>query len=130
MGRAFRGGASAAGARRAGATAGHWRGRRARAFLEGNVGAFPDTSLPHLMIILVNPRATRPQNRRFPLSLMALGGSLPADVSWTIVDGNRPGLDPFREISALVDARAGGPDPVRLLAISVMPGPQLVAAVP
>ncbi|HEU4559977.1 MAG TPA: radical SAM protein [Longimicrobium sp.] len=82
------------------------------------------------MIVLVNPRATRPQNRRFPLSLMALGASLPGDVSWQIVDGNRPGLDPFGEISALVDARAGGPDPVRLLAISVMPGPQLVQAVP
>jgi hypothetical protein len=68
------------------------------------------------MIVLVNPRATRPKNRRFPLPLMALGAALPDGVSWEIVDGNRPGLDPFREISARVDARAGGPDPVRLLA--------------
>ena len=34
-----------------------------------------------VMILLVNPRATRPPNRRFPLSLMALGGSLPVALS-------------------------------------------------
>jgi anaerobic magnesium-protoporphyrin IX monomethyl ester cyclase len=83
------------------------------------------------MILLVNPRVvSRPQNRRFPLSLMALGAALPEDVTWEIVDGNRPQVDAFREVCGMVDARAGGPDPVRLLAISVMPGPQLVEAVP
>jgi len=29
------------------------------------------------MILFVNPRATRPKNRRFPLSLMAVGAALP-----------------------------------------------------
>ena len=29
------------------------------------------------MILLVNPRATRPGNRRFPLSVMAVGAALP-----------------------------------------------------
>jgi len=82
------------------------------------------------MIVFVNPRATRPGNRRFPLSLMAVGAALPDDVSWEIVDGNRPGIDPLTEIGALVAAHAGGPDPVRLIALTVMPGPQLVSAVP
>ena len=82
------------------------------------------------MIVFVNPRATRPGNRRFPLSLMAVGAALPENVSWEIVDGNRPGIDPLAEIDALVAAHAGGPDPVRLVALTVMPGPQLVSAVP
>ena len=43
------------------------------------------------MIILVNPRATRPSNRRFPLSIMAIGAALPSGEDWEIVDGNLPG---------------------------------------
>ena len=43
--------------------------------------------------ILVNPRATRPENRRFPLSVMAIGATIPAGEDWEIVDGNRPDLD-------------------------------------
>src|SRR5918912_828788 len=82
------------------------------------------------MIVFVNPRATRPKNRRFPLSLMAVGAALPNETSWEIVDGNLPAADPLAEIAAHVDARAGGPDPVRALAFTVMPGPQLVSAVP
>ena len=42
------------------------------------------------MILLVNPRATRPANRRFPLSVMAIGAALPATENWEIVDGNLP----------------------------------------
>jgi hypothetical protein len=30
------------------------------------------------MILFVNPRPTRPKNRRFPLSFMAIGAALPA----------------------------------------------------
>ena len=37
------------------------------------------------MILFVNPRATRPSNRRFPLSVMAVGAALPPDTSWEIV---------------------------------------------
>ncbi len=81
------------------------------------------------MIILVNPRATRPGNRRFPLSVMAVGAALPPDVSWEIVDGNRPGVDIVAEVSARVEAQCGGADPVRAVAVTVMPGPQLVSAV-
>jgi radical SAM superfamily enzyme YgiQ (UPF0313 family) len=82
------------------------------------------------MILFVNPRVTRPKNRRFPLSLMAVGAALPAGASWDIVDGNLPSADPLGTISARIDAQAGGPDPVHAVAFTVMPGPQLVSAVP
>jgi hypothetical protein len=82
------------------------------------------------MILFVNPRSTRPGNRRFPLSLMAIGAALPDGTDWEILDGNRPGIDLFAELASRIDGRAGGPDPVRAVAFTVMPGPQLVSAVP
>jgi hypothetical protein len=82
------------------------------------------------MILLVNPRATRPANRRFPLSVMAIGAALPEDATWEIVDGNLPGIDMPAAIGAHVDRQAGTSDPVRAIAMTVMPGPQLVSAVP
>jgi radical SAM superfamily enzyme YgiQ (UPF0313 family) len=82
------------------------------------------------VIVLVNPRATRPKNRRFPLSVMAIGAALPDDVSWEIVDGNRPAADPLAAIVERVERARGGADPVRVVAFTVMPGPQLVSAVP
>jgi hypothetical protein len=82
------------------------------------------------MILFVNPRATRPANRRFPLSLMALGAALPPAVSWEIVDGNMPHIDVLDALVSHIDARAGTADPVDLVAFTVMPGPQLLSAVP
>ena len=82
------------------------------------------------MIIFVNPRATRPSNRRFPLSVMAIGAALPPDEDWEIVDGNLPGLDVAARITEFVTARHGTRDPVRAIAFTVMPGPQLANAVP
>lgn len=82
------------------------------------------------MILLVNPRATKPANRRFPLSVMAIGAALPEHVSWEIVDGNLPDIDVLATTTAHVERRAGGPDPVSAIALTVMPGPQLVSAVP
>jgi radical SAM superfamily enzyme YgiQ (UPF0313 family) len=82
------------------------------------------------MILLVNPRATRPSNRRFPLSVMAIGAALPEDISWEIVDGNLPDIDVLETIAAHVERQVTGPDPVRAVAMTVMPGPQLVSAVP
>lgn len=82
------------------------------------------------MILFVNPRATRPKNRRFPLSVMALGAVLPEGVTWKILDGNLPDADPFAEAAAEIERRRGTADPVSLVAMTVMPGPQLVAAVP
>jgi anaerobic magnesium-protoporphyrin IX monomethyl ester cyclase len=82
------------------------------------------------MILFVNSRATRAKNRRFPLSIMAVGAAIPAGVTWEIVDANLPGSDPLVELAQKIDARRGGPDPVRIVAFTVMPGPQLVSAVP
>ena len=82
------------------------------------------------MILLVNPRATRPKNRRFPLSVMAIGAALPADVNWEIVDGNLPNADVLTELSSHIAAAERRGDPVRVIAFSVMPGPQLANAVP
>ncbi|MDB5703921.1 MAG: Radical domain protein [Sphingomonas bacterium] len=82
------------------------------------------------MILLVNPRATRPSNRRFPLSIMAVGAALPPEIDWEIVDGNLPGIDVLTSISRHIDQAAGTSDPVQAVALTVMPGPQLVSAVP
>jgi radical SAM superfamily enzyme YgiQ (UPF0313 family) len=82
------------------------------------------------MILLINPRATRPENRRFPLSVMAIGAALPSDVSWEIVDGNLPDMDVVATISSLIEKQRDLGDPVTAIALTVMPGPQLVSAVP
>jgi len=82
------------------------------------------------VIVFVNPQATTPINRRFPLSVMALGAALPEGTSWEIVDGNRPGVDPYEAVAARIEAAAGTRDPVRLIAMTVMPGPQMRTAVP
>jgi hypothetical protein len=81
------------------------------------------------MIILINPRATKPQNRRFPLSVMMIGASISNGENWEIVDGNRPDIDPLATITALVEHNRNTADPVRAIAFTVMPGPQLASAV-
>jgi anaerobic magnesium-protoporphyrin IX monomethyl ester cyclase len=75
------------------------------------------------MIILFNPRATRPKNRRFPLSILALAAVLEDREEYRIVDGNLEG-DPTAIILDLIDRH-----PVELLGVTVMPGPQMAAAV-
>jgi hypothetical protein len=82
------------------------------------------------VILFVNSRATRAKNRRFPLSIMSLGAALPPETAWEIVDGNLPGADVFAEVCRWIDGQAGGSDPVELIALTVLPGPQLVSAVP
>jgi radical SAM superfamily enzyme YgiQ (UPF0313 family) len=81
------------------------------------------------MILLVNPRATKPRHRRFPLSVMALGAALPEGASWEILDGNLPGADLARDLPARVEAARASNEPVSLVAVTAMPGPQLVDAV-
>jgi anaerobic magnesium-protoporphyrin IX monomethyl ester cyclase len=75
------------------------------------------------MIVLYNPKVTRPPNRRFPLSVMAIAAMLEGREDYMIVDGN---LDPRPQetIAALVREK-----PVELLAVTVMPGPQTKSAV-
>jgi radical SAM superfamily enzyme YgiQ (UPF0313 family) len=82
------------------------------------------------MILLVNPRATRPENRRFPLSVMAVGAALPSEVTWEIVDGNLPALDVVSTVSEIAERQDLLGDPLAAFALTVMPGPQLVSAVP
>src|SRR5262249_34117892 len=75
------------------------------------------------MIILFNPRSTKPRNRRLPLSVLALGAVLEGREAYEIVDGN---LDdnPTATILRLIAERD-----VEMLGVTVMPGPQMAAAV-
>jgi radical SAM superfamily enzyme YgiQ (UPF0313 family) len=74
------------------------------------------------MILLYNPRSTRPRNRRFPLSVLALATVLEGREDYSIVDGN---VDDDAAGTLLAHLAAG---PVDMLAVTVMPGPQMVAA--
>jgi anaerobic magnesium-protoporphyrin IX monomethyl ester cyclase len=76
------------------------------------------------MIILLHPRASRPKNRRFPLAILSIAAVLEGKEEYVIVDGN---LDPNpgRTIDRIMREHK-----VELLAVSVMPGPQMVAAIP
>lgn len=74
------------------------------------------------MIILFNPRATKPRNRRFPLSIMALAAVLEGREEYEIVDGN---LDENATETILALVRHKN---VEMLGVSVMPGPQMVSA--
>lgn len=75
------------------------------------------------MIILLHPRSTRPENRRFPLSILSIAAMLEGREDYVIVDGN---LDPH---PASTLERIASEHRVELLAVSVMPGPQMVAAI-
>jgi anaerobic magnesium-protoporphyrin IX monomethyl ester cyclase len=74
------------------------------------------------VIVLFNPRATRPRNRRLPLSVLALAAVLEGREEYEIVDGNVD-VKPIESILRLIDERN-----VDLLGVTVMPGPQMVAA--
>src|SRR5262249_34690945 len=78
------------------------------------------------VIVLFNPLSTTPGKQPLPLSLMALAAVLEPDECWALVDGNIVS-DPTTEIVDRL-SRASRSD-VRLLAVSVMPGPQLSQAV-
>jgi anaerobic magnesium-protoporphyrin IX monomethyl ester cyclase len=75
------------------------------------------------MIILFNPRATKPRNRRFPLAILALAAVLEGKEEYEIVDGNVD-LDPTNTILGLIRDHK-----VELLGVTVMPGPQMAAAI-
>lgn len=75
------------------------------------------------MILFYNPKATKPRNRRFPLSILAIAAVLEGKEEYTIVDGNLD-PDPTESLIGLIKEH-----PVELLAVTVMPGPQTVGAV-
>lgn len=76
------------------------------------------------MIVLFNPRATKPRNRRLPLSILSIAAVLEGREDYHIIDGNVED-DPFTSIDALLSTSE-----VELLAVTVMPGPQMAAAIP
>jgi len=75
------------------------------------------------MIILLHPKAVKPHNRRFPLAILSIAAVLEGVEEYRIVDGN---LDTAP--GETMD-RIARENPVELLAVSVMPGPQMVAAI-
>jgi B12 binding protein/radical SAM family protein len=91
------------------------------------------------MIVLFNPVSTTPGKQPLPLSLMSLAAVLEGDpegsevevggttrTPWTLVDGNVVS-DPAAEIIARLTAAPVSD--LSLLAVTVMPGPQLTQAV-
>lgn len=75
------------------------------------------------MIILYNPQSTGSRKRILPMSLLAVGAILEGRHDYVIVDGNiEP--DPLDRLDQL--AREGAD----VLGVTVMPGPQLLQAVP
>jgi radical SAM superfamily enzyme YgiQ (UPF0313 family) len=75
------------------------------------------------MILFYNPKATKPRNRRLPLSILAIAAVVEGKEEYAIVDGN---LDPNPTESLI---RLIKEHPVELLAVTVMPGPQTIGAV-
>lgn len=75
------------------------------------------------MIALYHPKSTKPRSRRFPLSVLSLAAVLEGREQYEIVDGN---VDP-QPLETLLDLNRI--HPIELLAVSVMPGPQMVNAV-
>lgn len=76
------------------------------------------------MIVLLHPRSTKPKNRRFPLAVLSLAAVLEGKREYVIVDGNAD-LRPEETLERIVKDSG-----VTLLAVSVMPGPQMRAAIP
>ena len=76
------------------------------------------------MILLLHPRTvTRLRNRRMPLSALAIAAMLEGKYEYEIVDGNID-LDPSATLRHFARERN-----IEALAVSVMPGPQMVHAV-
>src|SRR5258707_3405019 len=88
------------------------------------------------MIVLYNPLSTTPGKQPLPLSLLSLAAVLESrSVPWTLVDGNIT-ADPapaiiaqLSDVSGVRGAGDPGVENIALLAVTVMPGPQLTQAV-
>src|SRR5262245_19015677 len=74
------------------------------------------------MILLFHPRSTKPRSRRFPLSILSLAAVLEGKEAYALVDRNVESDVLLTLINRLES------NSVELLAVSVMPGPQMVAA--
>ncbi|MFP4321528.1 MAG: B12-binding domain-containing radical SAM protein [Anaerolineales bacterium] len=78
--------------------------------------------MPHT-VLLYNPLSTSPGKQRLPMSLLAIGSTIASDYALEFIDGNLID-DPATHI--IERARATG---ARLLAVTIMPGPQLRQAI-
>lgn len=76
------------------------------------------------MLVLYNPPSSASRKPVLPMSLLSLGALLEERVDYAIVDGNLE-TDPL----AAIGRRLSGGD-ADVVAVTVMPGPQLAAAVP
>ena len=83
-----------------------------------------DRGIQIAMIILLHPKTAKPRNRRFPLPVLAMAAVLEGKEDYVIVDGNVE-----QEPGNVLD-RITGESGAELLAVSVMPGPQMAAAIP
>jgi hypothetical protein len=75
------------------------------------------------MIVLFNPKSTNSPRSPLPMGLMALASMIEGEFSYAIVDGNLE-ADPVGAIVEIAIRK-----PVRAICVTVMPGPQLRAAV-
>ncbi len=75
------------------------------------------------MIVFLHPRTGKPKNRRFPLAILSIAAMLEGRDEYAIVDGN---LDPHPGNTL---NQLAADNTVELLAVSVMPGPQMVSAI-
>jgi radical SAM superfamily enzyme YgiQ (UPF0313 family) len=78
------------------------------------------------MIVLFNPLSTTPGKQPLPLSLMSLAAVLESREPWVLVDGNVT-VDPAAAIIERLTRVAASE--FSMLAVTVMPGPQLPQAV-
>lgn len=74
-------------------------------------------------VVLANPRMCSPRSARLPLSLLSLGAVLDGTYEYRIIDGNVDDQPQRSVFTALGD----GKDAV--LAVTVMPGPQVAPAI-
>lgn len=79
------------------------------------------------MILFFNPLSTTPGKQPLPLSVLSLAAVCEGREPWDLVDGNLI-ADPVSEIVARLSRVPESQGP--LLAVTVMPGPQLSQAVP
>jgi anaerobic magnesium-protoporphyrin IX monomethyl ester cyclase len=75
------------------------------------------------MIILFNPRATKPRNVRLPLAILALAAVLEGREEYEVIDGNLDDNATETILSLIQNHK------VEMLGVTVMPGPQMAAAV-
>jgi anaerobic magnesium-protoporphyrin IX monomethyl ester cyclase len=76
------------------------------------------------MIVLYNPPSSASRKPVLPMSLLALGALLEGRHDYAIIDGNLEG-DPLAVLDRTITQRGA-----KVLAVTVMPGPQLADAAP